>query len=258
MIGFGVASSLTHEGGHQVAALLDLVHSLRAALRSRRTASSARERLAWLLWDRWISEIVADFWAVGKLGIAATLGLIGVVSLPRAFVFRIDVDDPHPFPWIRVHVGTAIGETLYPHWQWRDLADLWSAYYPTTDLDDDRRRVITALRATLPELVGLLADHRPPRLQGASLREVMPTTERTPEQLITHFHAWAQQPRLIYRAQPTLAFAVLGQARAAGLLAPTVESRQLEGLLTHWALRSTLAVGQRPHGSIHRRDEITA
>ena len=39
--------------------------------------------LAWQLWERWISEIVADFWSVARVGIASTLGLIGVVSLPR-------------------------------------------------------------------------------------------------------------------------------------------------------------------------------
>ena len=122
MVGTGIASSLVHEVGHQAAALLDLVNSLRSVLwRLQRGAGAARR--AWQLWERWISEIVADFWSVARVGIASTLGLIGVVSLPRAFVFRLNVDDPHPMPWIRVKLSAAIGEALYPHPQWRRLSD---------------------------------------------------------------------------------------------------------------------------------------
>ena len=42
-------------------------------------------------------------------------------------------------------------------------------------------------------------------------------------------------------APPTLAFAVLGQARWNGLLAPEAESRLVASLLQHWALRRALA-----------------
>ena len=52
--------------------------------------------LAWQLWERWISEIVADFWSVARVGIAATLGLMAVVSLPRAFVFRLNIERSAP------------------------------------------------------------------------------------------------------------------------------------------------------------------
>jgi hypothetical protein len=45
--------------------------------------------MAWSFWEPWISEIVTDFWSVSKLGISSTLALIGVVSLPTWFVFRV-------------------------------------------------------------------------------------------------------------------------------------------------------------------------
>ena len=129
MVGTGVASSLVHEVGHQAAALLDLVNSLRFSLRaSQRGAGLAR--LAWQLWERWISEIVADFWSVARVGIAATLGLMAVVSLPRAFVFRLNAKDPHPLPWIRVKLSAAMGEALYPHPQWQQLSETWEGFYP--------------------------------------------------------------------------------------------------------------------------------
>ena len=74
MIGSGIASSLVHEVGHQGAALLELVPSLQLVLRAKQ--GDAREPLVWRLWDRWISEIVSDFWSVARVGIASTLGLI--------------------------------------------------------------------------------------------------------------------------------------------------------------------------------------
>ena len=131
MVGTGIASSLVHEVGHQAAALLDLVELLRPTLRGLQRGAAGAARTVWQLWERWISEIVADFWSVARVGIASTLGLIGVVSLPRAFVFRLNVGDPHPIPWIRVKLSAAIGEALYPHPQWRQLSATWDAFYPT-------------------------------------------------------------------------------------------------------------------------------
>ena len=125
MIGYGIASSLVHEVGHQGAALLRLVESLQAQLRAIRQRT--RLRAAWELWDRWISEIVADFWTIAQVGIGSTLGLIGLVSLPRGFVFRPSDDDPHPMPWVRVLLSCAIGDRLYPDPQWRRLAATWRA-----------------------------------------------------------------------------------------------------------------------------------
>ena len=129
MIGSGIASSLVHEVGHQAASLLDLVDSLRPELQARQQRGGP-EQVAWQLWERWISEIVADFWAVARVGIASTTGLIAVVSLPRAFVFRVTMDDPHPFPWMRVKLSCALGQALFPDPQWERLSRLWDSFYP--------------------------------------------------------------------------------------------------------------------------------
>jgi len=129
MIGSGIASSLVHEAGHQGASLLDLVNPLKHLIQAvgRRSGEAI---VAWQLWERWISEIVADFWSVATVGVGSTLGLMGVLSLPRAFMFRITEDDPHPTPWVRVRLSCAIGEALYPDPQWRRIAALWNSFYP--------------------------------------------------------------------------------------------------------------------------------
>jgi hypothetical protein len=241
MVGNGIASSLVHEVGHQAAALLDLLTSLRPALRGMQLKGGP-EQIAWMLWGRWISEIVADFWALAKVGIAATTGLIGVVSLPRAFVFRIALDDPHPFPWIRVKLSCAIGRMLYPHPQWDAWAALWESFYPIEGLDQQRRNLVSNLEATMPSFVSLLVNHRPKSLLGKSLAEVMPVEDRQPARLAAYYQKWGGSPVLMRDVPPTLAFAVIGQARADGKITPEQEGNTLANLLTYWATRSALDI----------------
>lgn len=241
MVGSGIASSLVHEVGHQAAALLDLVPSLRPVLQGLQRGGGP-DRIAWQLWERWISEIVADFWAVARVGIASTLGLVAVVSLPRAFVFRVEADDPHPAPWIRVMLSCAIGRSLYPHPQWDRFAALWASFYPLQGVAPDRARLFDRLQDTMPALVTLLTEHRPRALRGRTLAEALDTATRQPAHLAQHYLDWHVAPQEMYRASPSLVFAVLGQARASGRASPEDESRLLAKLLTHWALASTLDV----------------
>ena len=241
MIGHGIASSLIHEVGHQAAALLDLVNSLRPLLQGLQgTAGPAR--VPWQLWERWISEILADFWSVARVGIASTLGLMGVVGLPRPFVFRINGNDPHPPPWIRVKVSCAIGRALYPHPQWDRVEALWNAYYPLAGLDPAPAKLLLRMQDHVPGFVGLLINHRPRCLHGRSLIEVLDIEQRQPARLQGLFRHWRRHPARLYRAPPSLVFAVLGQARHDGRLNPEDESRLIGKLLAHWALRSTLDV----------------
>jgi hypothetical protein len=243
MVGTSIASSLVHEVGHQAAALLDLINSLRPALWRRQRGTEAARR-AWQLWERWISEIVADFWSVARVGIASTLGLIGVVSLPRAFVFRLNADDPHPMPWIRVKLSAAIGDALYPHPQWQRLSATWESFYPPDGIAPETQALLQELQATMPAFAAVLINHRPPALRGRSLAEVMDIGARQPARLAALFQSWQGQPSEMYRAAPTLVFAVMGQARSDGKLSPEDESLLLCKLLTFWALRATLDMSE--------------
>jgi hypothetical protein len=238
MIGSGIASSLIHEVGHQGAALLGLVPSLRLALHAKQR--EAQDPLVWRLWERWISEIIADFWSIARVGVVSTLGLIGVVSLPRAFVFRIHLNDPHPVPWIRVKLSCAIGEHLFPHPQWQRVAKLWDAYYPIGDLANERRDLFARLERSFPDFIPVLTHHSSTALRGHSLPDAMEVEQRTPTRLSRLFEEWHKTPRQLYRAPPSLAFAVLGQAKADGGLSPEDESELLAKLLSYWAMRSTL------------------
>jgi len=239
MIGSGIASSLVHETGHQAAELLGLINPFRMVLQAMQKVRQD-SALAWRLWDRWISEILADFWGVAKVGIASTLGLISLVSLPRAFVFRIDTQDPHPAPWIRVKLSCAMGRALYPHPQWDALASLWELLYPKTGLDEKTQTVLARLETGIPEFVQLLVNFRPKALGGKSLMEVMPLAERQPARLAALYQAWARSPAQLRTAPPALVFAAIGQAKADGTISPETESKLLADLLSYWAMRSAL------------------
>ncbi len=239
MIGSGIASSLVHEVGHQGSALLGLADSLRPILRSLQR-SGGSDAIVWHFWTRWISEILSDFWSVAKIGVAATLGLMGVVSLPRPFVFRVSLDDPHPIPWLRVKLSAAMGNALYPHPQWRALTATWEALYPRAGLHPGRLELLAALDRTIPSFVSLLTNHRPKSLRGNSLGEVFASAERQPSRLRAQLDAWGSSRLQMQLAPPCLVFAAIGQARADGRLSPEQESRMLADLLTDWAMRNTL------------------
>jgi hypothetical protein len=243
MVGTGVASSLVHEVGHQCAVLLELLPSLRAALRRHTATNNALERAVWLLWGRWISEIFADCWAVARVGIASTLGLIGLCSLPRAFVFRVNTADPHPTPWIRVKLSCAIGDALYPHPQWARLAGLWESFYPLDQLPAARGELLGALEIEIPRFVARLLAHRAPALGGRALGEVLPAPDRTPARLAL-LAGPARTAAALAGAAPTVAFAAVAQARLDGRMTPEEESRVTAELLRRWAVETTLAERQ--------------
>jgi hypothetical protein len=236
MVSNGVASSLVHEVGHQGAVLLGLITSLRRAIAQVQPRTNGHGPV-YSLFSRWISEILADFWSVSRLGVGSTLGLMGVVSLPRAFVFRVGLDDPHPIPWIRVKLSCAMGKSLYPDPQWDKVAEMWEAYYP---LDTAKRQLFTAIESSIPSFVALLVNHRPASLHGRSLGEVMAFSDRTPERLRMLHRTWGNNLERMRRAKPSLVFAVIGQARAGGLITPEAEGPLLIELLTYWAKRNTL------------------
>lgn len=238
MIGSGIASSLVHEVGHQGAAMLELEKSLRPVLREA-IRRSGDNRTAWVCWERWISEILADLWAVGRLGAIGTVGLMTVVSLPRTFVFRVNLEDPHPAPWIRVKLSCAMGMALYPDPQWQWLSAIWDSFYPLEGLDEKKKGLFSLLQQEIPGFVSLLAGHRPASLGGKTLKEALSSADRLPESLRDLYLSWKSAPKRMKGAPPSLIFAAIGQAKIDGSVDAGEESMVLTELLKYWALKTT-------------------
>lgn len=236
MVGSGIASSLIHEVGHQAAEMLDLNKSLREHLSLKQKPGSSNID-AWKHYERWISEIIADYWAIGQLGISATLGLMGVVTLPKYFQFRLDLDDPHPAPYVRVQVNCAFGKAFFPHSQWDRIWNLWKMFYPIEGLPADKQELLQQLEAELPNFIDLINKHKLHSLKGKRLEELFPIKERQPARLQDYYQQWKKQPQLIEEASPTLVFAVMGQAKSDLLLQADEESRILTQQLRNWAFK---------------------
>ena len=92
--------------------------------------------------------------------------------------------------------------------------------------EDEREEMVKAL----DELSDQIED----------LMEALQTDERQPALLKELFRAWRAQPSLMYEAAPTMVFAVIGQARADGVLSPEAEGNTFSEMLKYWALRDTL------------------
>ena len=89
-----------------------------------------------------------------------------------------------------------------------------------------------------PLRVRIERNHRPRSLRHRSLSEAMDVQERSPHRLDALFRIWSGSH--MYKAPPSLVFAVIGQAKANEALSPEDESDLLVKLLTHWAMRGTL------------------
>ncbi|MFZ4986201.1 MAG: hypothetical protein ACOYLF_12140 [Blastocatellia bacterium] len=237
MVGSGVASSLIHEVGHQGISLFGLADSVRSELES---LPSKVNDPVWSYWSRCLNEILADLWAVAKVGLTASVGLIGVVTLPRQLVFHLNPEGPHPMPWLRVRLSIAFGRALFADPQWDRIENEWLSFYPVDDLSDQLRELLDRFSQSIPALIRLVINHRPSSLGGVSLGRALMRAEMMPSNLTTRFQEWQRNSSLMLRASPCEVFAVIGQARYHGMISPQNESQTLSRMLKHWAVSEIL------------------
>ena len=139
---------------------------------------------------------MADYWAISKIGIGSTLGLIGLVSLPRGFVFRPPDEDPHPMPWLRVLLSCAIGDRLYPDPQWDAAGRHLAGHVPACRCPSRaRERPSPSCRPPCRTSSPCWSSHRPARLRGRPLGEVLHSPYLQREALLRRFSRVGDGPR---------------------------------------------------------------
>lgn len=238
MVGGGVAGSLLHEVGHQAAAILGSVDVVREAVHAR--GSSASDPDVWAIFAGWTSELLADLWALGHLGVSATTGLVGVLSLPAPLLFRYNADDPHPLPWLRVKIGCAMGRELFAHPQWNRIEAMWETMVPRERASRDVRELLERIEPEVPALCRTILDEPLPAADAGCLRRILPWQGVRPQVLENSWQEWRRSPGAMVRGSPCRVLATLGQARFDDLLAAEEETRVLEDLLERWALEISL------------------
>ncbi|RYY31072.1 MAG: hypothetical protein EOO04_02580 [Chitinophagaceae bacterium] len=234
MVGSGVASSLIHEIGHQAVESIDLSNQLRRALHLMRERQPEKP---WHLYAQWISEILADCWSMGHLGVTATMGLMGVVSLPSYFQFRLDMKGPHPPPYIRVKLSCAFGKALFPGKHWDRLWQTWMQFYPKDELPAPKLDTLADLDSIENEFVQLVLGHKSPQLKGNAFGKILPTADRQPAQLKKLYKQWQNDSATLDKSPPTLVFAVFGQAKYDLTIDANEENALLSQILRNWAYR---------------------
>ena len=246
MVGGNIAGSLVHEVGHQVAAMIDIVPTLREAFLERSGSSLNGDGPLWETYASWISEIFADFWSIGQLGTSSTAGLISVLSLPRTFVMKPQLGDPHPTPWLRVLLGCAFGRVLYPHSRWDALEQLWRDLYPLASNVGEIKGWFDQMVGLMPDVVDATLAQRFASHSQLSVIDLLPAADRGPKALLSRVNRWEADHHSIWRTTPGAAFATLGEARLSNHISPAEESRLAGQLLNHWALTRRLGedVGQ--------------
>jgi len=98
--------ALCHEVGHDVDKDLGLTAELQQVLAD--SAAIAPERKA--VWQRWISEILADALGVllGNVGFADSLASLLLVLAPGSRYLALDTTAPHPHPLVRIPLVSAM------------------------------------------------------------------------------------------------------------------------------------------------------
>jgi hypothetical protein len=103
-----------------------------------------------------------------------------------------------------------------------------------------QREAFDQLDRAVPWFVATLLSLRPPALDGRSLAEALRLPDRHPKRLLAAWERVRQRPQEGLADTPTLAFAVLGQARYSGLLPANDELQIISALLQRWALAGYL------------------
>ncbi len=238
--GAGLRLHLSTRVGHQGAALLDLVPSLRGALQE--VCSARTPPIA-----TWAAGSALDFRNRGDFRIGRARRRhrdtrthrrrqpAACVRLPR----RSQRSSPFAMAARQAQRGD-VDRRSTPDLQWARLTALWEELIPRKGLDPERGALFERLEALMPAFVALLAGHRPAELRGRTLPEVLTVSTRAPTELTRLFSAWSEAPAEMYRARPTLVSQCSDKRAPMAVFSPEDESVLIGKLLTFWALKTVL------------------
>jgi hypothetical protein len=237
LLGLGL-TSLLHEVGHQGVASLGLLPFYRALIQ-RGISRGDLDSFAGAWWSHKLSEVLPDLWAVAKLGITATLGLLGVLGRNDALTFHDRPDDPHPVPWLRAMTSARWGGLTMPHDTWSSLSRLWTTLYSPVRAPAAVRVLLQRLVPTIDVVLGLIAGARPDALGGMTLPEALAAGSVAPSVLLPDLPSKISDLKRGRAGDlsPCMSLAVVGLARHVGVLEAAEEHDLLDQQARAWARR---------------------
>lgn len=200
-------TSLIHEAGHQVAAIIgwndELSTSLCQGLRGLVNPNIAE------IWSSWASEIAADAFAFAHTGYAAVTALHDVLAGEISSVFRLLIGDPHPMGYLRVLLGVEMCAQFFGTGPWNGLANAWKQCYPVCNAPSDVREVLENSMPLLPKVTEITFQKTYNAFAGKSLishidpGKVKPASLQQLEQdagaslFVSHHWIWKEALRLL-------------------------------------------------------------
>jgi hypothetical protein len=173
-------TSLLHETGHQIAAILGWNEELAAALHN---ALRPRSPELAALWSSWASEIAGDAFAFGHTGFASLAALHDVLATDTATVLGIVPYDPHPVSYLRVLLGRELCRRFFGSGVWDPLARAWVATHSLQATGASEAAVLEGSKELLPLIVDVVFEKRFPAFGGKALSDLLDPTRVRPDAL---------------------------------------------------------------------------
>jgi hypothetical protein len=166
-------TSLTHETGHQVAAITGWTQEFASAA----AQELADEPMVAAAWSGWSSEIVADAFSVALTGYASVAALHDVVAGDDESVFRQLPGDPHPVAFCRVLLGVElVNRATGPVGPQADLAASWVRSHPLENATPSVAELMRRSLPLLPKIADLCLVRPMKAFGGRSLTDIIDPT----------------------------------------------------------------------------------
>ncbi|SEQ58587.1 hypothetical protein [Neolewinella agarilytica] len=174
-------TALIHEAGHQIAYAIGWNEELARALQAGMRGFGPKVAR---LWASWSSEIAADAFAFIFTGYAAVATLKDVLSGSNRMVFHYHPGAPHPIPYVRTLIGTAMCRAVYGAGPWDEMESSWKAAYPLSEAPDDWRALFAQAEEQAKVAVDIVLQQTMQSFGGQSMLAHLPPEHLHPSRLL--------------------------------------------------------------------------
>jgi len=229
-------TSVIHEVGHDALARLGMNRTLPRVFEAALMNSGAPKEII-KLYSLWSSEIGPDFWGFCCAGMAQTLSIKELLSLPPSRVFHFSSDDPHPAIYIRVLLSIEWCKQMWGTGQWDFWKKEWDTLYPI-ELASENKNLLKVCRDFIPVVANALLNTRFNVLDGKKLPSLFDMKVLLPENLERVIRRFKTGSLDLKGLRPCAQLAAFRLLREKGSLGEDA----IDKIMTEWLLR----LGQTP------------
>lgn len=224
-------TSVIHEVGHDALARLGMNHTLPKVFEAALIHQGAPREII-KLYSLWSSEIGPDFWGFCCAGMAQTLSIKELLSLPPNRVFHFSSDDPHPAIYIRILLSIEWCKQLWGRGQWDLWKQEWDTLYPL-QFASKNSDVLKVCREYVPIVARALLSTKFSVLDGKKLPNLFDMKSLLPENIERIVESSKTGTLNIKGLRPCAQLGVFRLVREKGDLSEDI----LDKMMTEWLLK---------------------